>query len=379
MKIPYFRPWITNEDKKEVKKVLDQRWLTNGPILKKFEAEFSKFQKTKFSLGVSSATHGLHLCLKAIGIKPGDEVIVPTMTFAATADVVTYCGAKPVLVDIDEDTLNISTSAILDKINKKTKAIIPVHYGGQSCDMDKIQSIANKFKLKIVEDCAHALGSTYNGKKCGSIGDISCFSFYPTKIITTGEGGMITTNSSGLVKKVNLLRSHGMNHLPTKREKSALWNYDIVDLGYNYRLDEIRATLGLSQLKKIQLMNKKRRNAFKYYNKFLKNIPGVSIPSEKDLNNHACHLYVLRILKNKFPISRNQLFKKLLSAGIRTTVHYKPLNKFLIYRKLGLTRDKLVNSNKLYDEIISLPLYPDIKKQEQDIVIKTISLIQKKI
>lgn len=373
MKIPYFRPWITNEDKKEVKKVLDQRWLTNGPILKKFEAEFSQFQKTKFSLGVSSATHGLHLCLKAIGIKPGDEVIVPTMTFAATADVVTYCGAKPVLVDIDEDTLNISTSAILDKINKKTKAIIPVHYGGQSCDMDKIQSIANKFKLKIVEDCAHALGSTYNGKKCGSIGDISCFSFYPTKIITTGEGGMITTNLSGLVKKVNLLRSHGMNHLPTTREKSALWNYDIVDLGYNYRLDEIRSALGLSQFSRIKKINESRIKIAQKYDKGLKDIDGLEIPIKKSNRNHIFHLYTIKILK-KFPISRNELFVKLNKLGIGTSVQYPPLH-LMTYNKRKYNKKDFPVANKIKDEIISLPIFPTMRNVDIDYVILNLKKI----
>ena len=356
-----------------MKKVLDQRWLTNGPILKKFEAEFSQFQKTKFSLGVSSATHGLHLCLKAIGIKPGDEVIVPTMTFAATADVVTYCGAKPVLVDIDEDTLNISTSAILDKINKKTKAIIPVHYGGQSCDMDKIQSIANKFKLKIVEDCAHALGSTYNGKKCGSIGDISCFSFYPTKIITTGEGGMITTNLSGLVKKVNLLRSHGMNHLPTTREKSALWNYDIVDLGYNYRLDEIRSALGLSQFSRIKKINESRIKIAQKYDKGLKDIDGLEIPIKKSNRNHIFHLYTIKILK-KFPISRNELFVKLNKLGIGTSVQYPPLH-LMTYNKRKYNKKDFPVAKKIKDEIISLPIFPTMRNVDIDYVILNLKKI----
>jgi len=205
MKIPFFIPWITEKDKKCVNRALNQRWLTNGPHLNKFEEKISRFIGTKYALGVSSATHGLHLTLRSLGIGTNDEIIVPTFTFAATSDVVSYCGAKPILADVDLETFNILPSEISKKITKKTKAIIVVHYGGQACDMDEILKLAKKHGLHIIEDCAHALGSKFRNKMCGKIGIAGCFSFYPTKIITTGEGGMITTNSDNLSKKSKLL------------------------------------------------------------------------------------------------------------------------------------------------------------------------------
>ena len=380
IKVPFFTPSLSNSDKKAVLDALNGKLLTNGPKLVKFENKFKKFVNSRYSVGVSNATAALHLSLKVLGVGKNDEVIVPDMTFVATANAVLLAGAKPVLADVEEETMNISPESILASISHKTKAIMPVHFAGRSCDMTKIMKIAKTYKLFVVEDCAHAIGTKFKKKHVGTFGDCGCFSFYPTKNITTLEGGMVISNNKKIAENTSIARNHGITHSLTERySKGFPWEYEIKEAGYNYRLDEIRATLGLSQLKKIQVMNKKRRDAFKYYNKFLKNIPGVSIPSEKNLNDHACHLYILRILKKKFPISRNQLFKKLLSEGIRTTVHYKPLNKFLIYRKLGVTRNKLVNSNKLYDEIISLPLYPDIKKHEQDIVIKVITSIQKNI
>ena len=301
------------------------------------------------------------------------------MTFVATANAVLLSGAKPVLVDVEKETMNISPESIFASLSKRTKAIIPVHFAGRPCNMKKIMGIAKSKKLFVIEDCAHAIGTRIDGKHVGTFGDFGCFSFYPTKNITTLEGGMVISKNKKLTECVKILRNHGISHSLVERySKGYPWEYDIKEAGYNYRLDEIRSALGLSQLNKINEMNEKRKNAFKYYNKFLMNIPGISIPSEEDLNYNSCHLYVLRILKNRFQISRDQLFQELLSAGVRTTVHYKPLNKFSIFRKLGKIGDKLKNSNELYDEILSLPLYPDIKKEDQKIVIKKIRSIQKK-
>ena len=272
MKVPYFVPWITKADKKCVINAMNQRWLTLGPTLTKFEDKIRLFIGSKYSIGVGSATHALHLSVKSLGIGPNDEVIVPTFTFAATANAVSYCGAQPVLVDVDPDTFNISTKEIERKITERTKAIIAVHYGGQSCDMDKILLISRKHGLHVIEDCAHSLGSTYKNGKCGSIGQTGCFSFYPTKIITTGEGGMITTSNLRIYKKGKLLRSQGMDKLPPDRESKSEWKYDIVDLGYNYRLDEIRASLGLSQFKMINQINKARIKIAKKYDMLIKKI-----------------------------------------------------------------------------------------------------------
>jgi len=343
---------------------MSQRWLTNGPILKKFESKIAHFIGSKYASGVGSATHALHLSVRALGIGPGDEVIVPTFTFVATANVVKYCGAEPILVDVDHDTFNILPNQIEKKITKKTKAIIPVHYGGQACDMDKITSIARKNNLFIIEDCAHSLGSSYKNKKCGSIGVAGCFSFYPTKIITTGEGGMITTSNDTIFKKINILRSQGMSISANRREKKGLWKYDILDLGYNYRLDEIRSSLGISQFRRVEQINKNRIKIAKKYDKLIKNIKGISIPKKKEDRNHIYHLYSIKIGKD-YPLTRNKVIQKLHRYGIGTSVQYYPLHVMSYYKNKYRKKIKqFPNSNILKEEILSLPIFPQMTEKQ---------------
>jgi len=372
IKVPFFIPSLSTSDKKAVLEALNEKLLTDGPKLIQFEKVFSHYVHSKYAVGVSNATSALHLSLKTLGIGKNDEVIVPDLTFVATINAVLLTGAKPVIVDVDKESMNISPDSILSSISNHTKAIIPVHFAGLACDMTKIMKIAKSKKLFVIEDCAHAIGTKFKNKHVGTFGDFGCFSFYPTKNITTIEGGMVISKNKKPIDHVRIIRNHGISRsLKERYSKGYPWDYDIKEAGYNYRLDEIRSSLGISQLKRIQILNKKRQNAFKYYNKHFKNIDGLSVPTEKNIVENACHLYILRI-KKKFPISRNKLFEKLLSSGIRTTVHYKPLHKFSIYRKLGIIRDKLTNSNELYDEILSLPLYPMISKKEQDLVITNI-------
>lgn len=371
MKVPYFVPWITSEDKKSVLKSFKQQWLTNGPMLIKFEDGIKKFIRTKYAIGVGSATHALHLSVKSLGIKTNDEVIVPTFTFAATANAVSYCDAKPILVDVDPRTFNISPEMIRKKITKKTKAIIVVHYGGQSCNMDEIISIAKKFNLFIIEDCAHALGSIYKNKKCGSIGNTGCFSFYPTKIITTGEGGMITTNNSKLFEKLKILKSQGMNILPIDREKSSLWRYDIIDLGFNYRIDEIRSSLGISQLKRVTKINQMRIKIAKKYDSLLQKIKGITIPVVDPNRNHIYHLYTIKIEKN-YHLTRDELFKKLHKAGIGTSVQYYPLH-LMSYNKGKYQKSDFPVANKLKDQVLSLPIFPTMSTKQVEYVCKQLT------
>ncbi len=372
MKIPYFQPWISSEDKKAVVDTLNQQWLTNGPILKKFEKKFGQYIDVKYSAGVGSATHALHLSMRALGIGPGDEVVVPTFTFVATANAVLYCGAKPVLTDVDNETFNISPKEIEKNITKKTKAIIPVHYGGQSCDMNKILKIGKKHGLKVIEDCAHALGSTFENKRCGSIGLAGCFSFYPTKIITTGEGGMITTNDKLIFNKVNILRSQGMSIQAKERETKATWKYDIVDIGYNYRLDEIRASLGLSQFNRITKINQMRIKIAQKYNMLIKKIKGLSIPVKRSDRNHIYHLYTIKIGK-EYHISRDQLFTKLAKKGIGTSVQYFPLHLMSLYQNIYKNKKQnFPNANNLKDEILCLPIYPQMTDKEIQYVVSNL-------
>ena len=374
MKVPYFLPWITDKDKKAVVNALDKRWLTNGPSLKKFEKGICNFLGTKYALGVGSATQALHLSIRAAGITEEDEVIVPTFTFVATANAVKYCNAKPVLVDVDSSTFNILPSEIEKKITKKTRAIIVVHYGGQACDMSEILKIAKRNKLIVIEDCAHAFGSTYKKLTCGNIGKTGCFSFYPTKIITTGEGGAISTNDHNIAKKIRILRSQGMDVSAVEREQTLEWKYDIVELGYNYRMDEIRASLGLSQLKRIRRINKMREKIADLYNQKLNEIDGITIPHKKSDRNHIYHLYTIKITED-FHITRNELFKKLSKNGIGSSVQYIPVHLMSLYKKEYQNKiNDFTNANSLKDQVLSLPIFPTMSIKQVE---KVVSVIRK--
>ena len=371
IKVPFFSPQITSDDRKLIQQTLKNTLLTDGPILRNFESAFSKFTKAKYAIGVSNATSALHLSLKSLGIKKGDEVIIPDLTFVATSSAIMLTGATPVLADVSYDDFNISINSIKKNITSKTKAILPVHFAGQSCDIRKIVKIAKSNDLLLIEDCAHALGTKFENKHVGTFGNAGCFSFYPTKNITTLEGGMIITNSKKIAKYVTSARNHGLTKsLSTRFTKGKPWDYDVLEPGYNYRLDEIRSVLGLNQLKRINFINLQRQKACEYYNSKLKNIKGLITPNyAKKINSY--HLYIIKITDD-FKYSRNDLYKKLLDFGIRTSVHYKPLHEFTILKTKGKINDKLKTSKKLYDEILSLPLYQNIRKKDQDIVINCI-------
>ena len=369
LKVPFFAPWITKVDKKAILDALDATLLTDGPKLREFESAFARFTGAKYAIGVSNATAALQLSLKAIGVKKSDQVIIPDMTFVATANAVINNNATPILADISED-LNISTKDIERKITDKTKVILPVHFAGKSCNMKEIMKIAKKNNLAVIEDCAHAIGTKFNGKHVGLFGNVGCFSFYPTKNITTIEGGMVITNSKKIADYIKSSRNHGLTKsLQRRYEKGYPWEYDVIETGYNHRLDEIRSALGISQLKRISKLNSLRRKASRYYNSKLRLVEGIIVP--EITNDDSCHLYIIRIQK-KFGESRNSLYSRLLKSGIQTTVHYKPLHKFTIFRNNKDKNENYPNANIMYNEILSLPLYPQISRKEQDRVINCI-------
>jgi len=372
IKVPFFLPQITKDDKRFVNNALSSTLLTDGPKLRQFESAFAKFTGTKFAIGVSNGTSALHLALKSTGIGKGDEVIIPDMTFVATASAVLLTGATPVLADVNKEDLNISITSIQKCITNKTKAILPVHFAGKICDISQIKKISYSNNLAIIEDCAHALGARIAGKHAGSFGEVGCFSFYPTKNITTIEGGMIITNSKKIAQYVRAARNHGITKsLEQRFSHGKPWDYDVMEPGYNYRLDEIRSALGINQLKRIKKINLQRKKTCQYYNSKLKNVKGIITPSISSNNDNAFHLYIIRIQKN-FGLSRDSLFHKLLKHGIRTSVHYKPLHEFTIFRKKAKIYDKLENTKQAYKEIISLPLYLQISRIAQDKVIDCI-------
>ena len=375
VKFPAYEPWISSDDKRIVNKTLDQTMLTFGPQLEKFESDFSKYTKAKYAIAVSNCTAALHLSLMALGIKKYDEVIIPDLTFVADANAILACNAKPVIVDINKENFFLSISNIKKNITKKTKAIIPVHIYGQVCNIEEILDVAKDNNLKVIEDCAHAVGTFHKSKHVGTLGNAGCFSFYPTKNITTAEGGMVITNSEKIAEKVRHLRNHGMTKSLKSRYSSEYpWIFDIKQPGYNYRLDEIRAALGITQLKRIKKINELRKKASSYYNKNLQNIPGIILPDMVNDKTHSYHLYTIRVTK-LYKLSRNQLFKKLKDNGIRTTVYWMPIHKYTAYRKFVKTSN-ILNTTKIYDEILALPLFPNISKKHQDVVIKVIKSVK---
>ena len=371
IKFPAYEPWISKDDKKIVDKALSQSMLTLGPQLEKFESDFCKYSNSKYAIAVSNCTAALHLSLMALGIKKNDEVIIPDLTFVADANAILACNAKPVIADINKENFFLSISNIKKNITKKTKAIIPVHIYGQVCNIDEILDVAKDNNLKVIEDCAHAVGTFHKSKHVGTLGSTGCFSFYPTKNITTAEGGMVITNSKQIAEKVRQLRSHGMTKSLQNRYSSEYpWIFDILQPGYNYRLDEIRAALGITQLKRIKKINELRKKASTYYHKNLQNIPGIILPDMVNDRTHSYHLYTIRVT-NPYKLSRNQLFKKLKNNGIRTTVYWMPIHKYTAYQKFA-KKSNVVNTTKIYDEILALPLFPNISKIHQDSVIKVI-------
>ena len=376
-RVPFFVPNITAKDKKVIINSLGKPLLTDGPKLREFERLFAKFTGAKFAIGVSNGTSALFLSLNALKLKKGDEVIIPDETFVATANAVLHTGATPVLADTEDASYNISIDSIKKNITAKTKVILPVHIAGKACNIKKIQKLAKSNDLLIVEDCAHAIGASIENKHVGTFGECGCFSFYPTKNITTIEGGMIITNSKKIAKEIQSSRNHGLTKSLSKRfSRGKPWDYDVITPGYNYRLDEIRSVLGINQLKRIKKLNLRRRNACKFYNTRLNDIKGIQTPILSGKDDDVNHLYMIRV-KEDFEITRDELFFNLLKNGIRTSLHYKPLHKFTAYKKFAKIHSSLKNTEKLYREIISLPLFPDITKEEQNHVIKCIKKYEK--
>ncbi len=361
-KIPLFDLNFDSREKEAVNNTLDSKWISTGPNCDKFEKLFCDRFETKFSLTTSSCTASLHMSLLALGIKKDDEVLVPSLTFAATANVIKYIGAKPVFCDISSASdLTIDPEEIKNKITKKSKAIIVMHYAGFPCDMDRIVSIAKKNNLFIIEDAAHAPLSEYKGKKLGTIGDVGTFSFFSNKNIAIGEGGMVITNNNDLYKKIKLIRSHGMTSLSYERYKGHSTNYDITSLGYNYRMDDIRASIGIVQLKKLEKDLIRRRELRKLYIENLKNQSKIIIPFEHNKGFVSNYIFPIVLKSGSNDIDRDTVRDKLKSNGIQTSTHYPSAHKFTIYKEdyLELPNTDYVSSNE-----ITLPMYSNLENKD---------------
>jgi dTDP-4-amino-4,6-dideoxygalactose transaminase len=377
--IPFHIPEIGDVEIESVVETLRSGWLTTGSKVKRFEEDFSKYLGCSHAVAVNSCTAALHLALDAIGIHDGDEVIVPTMTFTATAEVVLYFKAKPVLVDCQRDTLNLDPNQIAAAITPKTKAIIPVHFGGQPCNMEPILKIAKAHKLHVIEDAAHALPASYEGKKIGTIGDITCFSFYATKTITTGEGGMATTENSEWAERMRMMSLHGISHDAWKRyTKEGSWYYEVLCPGFKYNLTDIAAAIGIEQLSKCTEFWKARKRIAYVYDKCFADLPEIQIPSCQPNLEHAWHLYVIQLNLERLKISRNQFIEALREKGIGTSVHFIPLHLHPYYRnKFGYKPEDFPNASAVYDQIVSLPIYPKMTEADVESVIGAVSKIVK--
>ncbi|HYD78300.1 MAG TPA: DegT/DnrJ/EryC1/StrS family aminotransferase [Paucimonas sp.] len=374
--LPFALPDLGDEEIDAVVECLRSGWITTGPKTKQFEQEFAAYLGGDFeAVSVNSATAGLHLALEALGIGPGDEVIVPTLTFTATAEVVRYLGADPVFVDIDPATLNISVAAAQAAVTPRTRAILPVHYGGLACDMDGILALARAHGLHVVEDAAHAFPSRYKGRLIGTLGsDATVFSFYANKTMTTGEGGMILTRSSALARRVKTMRIHGISRDVFDRfvAKTPSWFYEVVAPGFKYNLTDIASAIGIHQLRKIDRFLARRRELARRYHEELGMLPLILPPDGKDGSVHAWHLYVVR-LTPEAAVERDELIRRLSEQGIGTSVHYIPLHRHPYWReRYGLRPEQFPHADAAYHAMLSLPLYTKMTDADQGRVIRAL-------
>ena len=372
--IPFFKPSLGDEEIDSVAETLRSGWLTTGPKVKEFERLFTESVSAQHAVAVSSCTAALHLALEAIGVGPGDEVLIPSLTFASTGEVVMHLGATPVLVDCGSDFL-IDVSEVEQKITPRTKAIIPVHYGGHPCDMERILAIAKDYGLRVIEDAAHAIPARYGDCPIGSIGDITCFSFYANKTITTGEGGMVTTNDDELAERVRLMSLHGISKDAWKRfSAEGSWYYEITAPGYKYNMTDMAASLGIHQLAKAHQLWEQRSQVAARYDELFADTPEVMTPTTELNVQNAWHLYVIRLAVEDLSISRNDFIVKLNEAGIGTSVHYTPLHLHPLYReKFGYQPVDLPRATDLFDRIISIPIHPQLTEEDVDYVAGTVN------
>lgn len=350
-------PCVSDQDVAAVSDCLRSGWLGAGPRVSQFEAEFAAYKGARFAAALNSGTAALHLALLALGVGEGDEVVVPTMTFGATVSAVLYTGAKPVLVDCQSDTLNVNPDLLEDVINEKTRVIVVVHVGGRCCEMDRILTIARKHNLKIVEDCAHAIESSYRGVGSGLIGDVGCFSFYPTKNITTGDGGMVITNNEEVFESVKRMSMHGMSASAWERMSSGNFEYSVTNPGYKYNMNDMAASLGLAQLSRIDVFRARREELWTLYDKLL-SPEFMTLPSPPEENTrHAYHLYIVQLRESTLEIGRDETVRALYEENVGSGVHYVPVHKHPYFSSVLESRDEdYPVATQLGKTVLSLPI-----------------------
>jgi dTDP-4-amino-4,6-dideoxygalactose transaminase len=381
--IPFHRPSIGDSEIAAVASTLRSGWLTTGPRTLQFETEFKEYVQAPHALAVNSCSAGLHLALAALRIGPGDEVITTPLTFCATINAILHLGATPVLADIGPDG-NIDPKSVQEKINERTRALLPVHYAGLACDMDAIWSIARRHRLYVVEDAAHAVGTQHHGRPVGSGDPVSgahsdavCFSFYATKNLTTGEGGMITCHDEELYHRMRMLCLHGISKDAWNRyTERGRWFYEVVDCGFKYNLSDIQSAIGIEQLRQQEAFRSKREEYARFYQNQLEDLVELETPESRPEGRHAWHLYVLRLNLNMLKITRDEFIEDLREMGVGTSVHFIPIPQHSYYsQKLGLTPDQCPKVIALYPRILSLPLYPDLAPNEIEHIVASVKSI----
>lgn len=369
MRVEFFKHNIGPEEKRSVSEILDTVFLTTGDTVVRFEEAFAEYVGADACIGLTSCTAALHLSLLALGIGPGDEVITTPMTFVSTSLAILHAGATPVWVDVEPDTGNLNAELIEDAITERTKAILPVHLYGQMCDMKRIRAIADRHRLFIIEDAAHALEGWRDGVRVGELSDAACFSFYATKSITSGEGGAVTTNSPDRAEKIRVLRLHGIDAEAADRYTKMYRHWDLIDFGWKYNMDNIQAALLLPQLRRVDACWKRRREIAFRYRESLSLIPGIRMPAVADATDHGHHLFTVWV----DPGSRDEIIARLQKRGIGVAVNYRSINllsKFL--ERFGKGRGSYPESERIGDSTISLPLYPRLTDEEVQYVISSV-------
>jgi len=363
--ISYGRQSIDEQDIAAVVEVLQSDWLTTGPKIELFEKAVCSYVKVDDGVAVNSGTAALHTAMYAIGVGPDDEVIVPTLTFAATANCVLYCGGKPILVDVKPDTLTIDPQAVEQAITPKTKAIIAMDYAGQPCDYHALREIADRHNLVLVEDACHAIGAEFQGRKIGSIADLTCFSFHPVKHITTGEGGMTVSNNPDYIKRMRLFRNHGINADQRQRSEQGTWYYEMIDLGFNYRITDLQCALGIEQLKKLPAWLDRRNEIADQYNKAFADFSFINPLVVENNLRHAYHLYVVKIDFERLGKDRKEVFTALRNNGIGANVHYIPVHMHPYYKKtFNYQSGDCPVAQSAYEQILSLPMYSALSDEQ---------------
>jgi len=379
--IPFHRPSIGPEELQAVREVLESRWLTTGPVTQQFERDFASFVGCKYAVAVNSCTSALHIALDAVGITVGDEVLVPSYTFAATAEVVVYLGARPVLCDSLPGEFNIDPADAARRITPKTRAIIAVHIAGEPCDLRALRKLAELHSIHLIEDAAHALPASYDGQRIGSISEITAFSFYATKTITTGEGGMLTTNDQAYATRASVMRLHGISGDAWKRyTNQGSWYYEIIDAGFKSNMPDLLAALGIAQLKKAEAFHLRRREIADFYLRTFSGMDELEMPPTGNVNTtHSWHLFILRLRSEMLSSSRSDLIQQLKQAGIGSSVHFIPLHLHPYYRDhYGYCSGDFPHAEDAFMRCISLPIYPDMSDAEVKRVATTVEqFIQK--